>query len=72
MCPPEVPEQFLERSTPTVAEGEDHGAIAHRSKEAITPVGLGSKGMAVYPGFGNPELYAATPLGLTSLGILAV
>ncbi len=51
-----------------VTEGEDHGAIAQPSKkEATTPTGLGSKGMAVYPGFRNPGLYAATPLGLTSL-----
>ncbi len=51
-----------------VVEGEDHGAIAHSLKqEAITPTGLGSKGMAVCPGLGNPGLYAATPLGLTSL-----
>ena len=35
---------------------------AHR-----TPTGLGSKGMALNPGFRNPGLYAATPLGLTSL-----
>ena len=55
-----------------VAEGEEHGAIAHPSKkESTTPTGLGSKGMAIYPGFGNPGLYAATPLGLTSL-MLAV
>ena len=35
---------------------------AHRA-----PSGLGSKGMALNPGFRNPGLYAATPLGLTSL-----
>ena len=36
------------------------------SREATTPTGLGTKGLAVYPGFRNPGLYAATPLGLTS------
>jgi hypothetical protein len=53
-------------SYPRVEKVEDHDTDG-LPKEATTPTGLKSRGMVADPGFGNPGLYAATPLGLPFL-----